>query len=112
MSIRSVLAQLRVEFPDVTISTIRFLESAGLVRPQRTASGYRQFSPTDVERLRYILTAQRDHYLPLKVIKGHLDALDRDHGLWRTSGCTPAISAPSSGGEAGGWACSRRSSRR
>lgn len=79
VSIGSVLAQLRAEFPDVTISKIRFLESAGLVRPRRTASGYRQFSPADVERLRYILAAQRDHYLPLRVIKEHLDALDRDH---------------------------------
>lgn len=76
-SIGSVLAQLRADFPDVTISKIRFLESEGLVRPQRTAAGYRQFSPADVERLRYVLAAQRDHYLPLKVIKEQLDAMDR-----------------------------------
>jgi DNA-binding transcriptional MerR regulator len=72
-----VLGQLRADFPDVTISKIRFLESEGLVQPERTAAGYRQFSAADVERLRYVLTAQRDHYLPLRVIKEHLDARDR-----------------------------------
>ncbi|CAM3122425.1 MerR family transcriptional regulator [Saccharomonospora xinjiangensis] len=77
LSIGAVLAQLRPDFPDVTISKIRFLESEGLVRPARTPSGYRQFGPADVERLRYILAAQRDHYLPLKVIKEQLDAADR-----------------------------------
>jgi len=77
LSIGAVLAQLRPDFPDVTISKIRFLESEGLVRPGRTASGYRQFSAADVERLRYVLAAQRDHYLPLKVIKEQLDAADR-----------------------------------
>lgn len=80
-SIGSVLAQLRADFPDVTISKIRFLESEGLVQPQRTAAGYRQFTPADVERLRYVLAAQRDHYLPLKVIKEQLEAMDRgEHG--------------------------------
>ncbi len=76
-SIGWVLGQLREDFPDVTISKIRFLESEGLVQPERTAAGYRQFSAADVERLRYVLTAQRDHYLPLRVIKEHLDAIDR-----------------------------------
>lgn len=76
-SIGSVLAQLRVDFPDVTISKIRFLESEGLIQPDRTAAGYRQFSASDVERLRYVLSAQRDHYLPLRVIKEHLDAVDQ-----------------------------------
>ncbi|MGH3511684.1 MAG: transcriptional regulator FtsR [Pseudonocardiaceae bacterium] len=76
-SIGSVLAQLRTDFPDVTISKIRFLESEGLVQPERSAAGYRQFSPADVQRLRYVLAAQRDHYLPLRVIKEHLDSLDR-----------------------------------
>jgi len=75
-SIGSVLSQLRSEFPDVTISKIRFLESEGLVRPERTPSGYRQFAPADVQRLRYVLAAQRDHYLPLKVIKEQLEAMD------------------------------------
>ncbi|GGN22541.1 MerR family transcriptional regulator [Lentzea pudingi] len=73
-SIGAVLAQLRPEFPDVTISKIRFLEAEGLVRPARTASGYRQFSVADVERLRFVLSAQRDRYLPLKVIREQLDA--------------------------------------
>ncbi|WP_198008890.1 transcriptional regulator FtsR, partial [Saccharomonospora saliphila] len=77
LSIGAVLGQLRPDFPDVTISKIRFLESEGLVRPARTPSGYRQFTPADVERLRFVLSAQRDHYLPLKVIKEQLDAADR-----------------------------------
>ncbi|WP_026454947.1 transcriptional regulator FtsR [Saccharomonospora iraqiensis] len=76
LSIGAVLGQLRPDFPDVTISKIRFLESEGLVRPARTSSGYRQFSAADVERLRFVLTAQRDHYLPLKVIRQRLDAAD------------------------------------
>jgi DNA-binding transcriptional MerR regulator len=77
MSIGEVLGQLRGEFPDVTISKIRFLEAEGLVEPQRTSSGYRKFSRDDVGRLRYVLAAQRDNYLPLRVIKGHLEAIDR-----------------------------------
>ncbi|MFE7515821.1 MerR family transcriptional regulator [Streptomyces sp. NPDC057540] len=76
-SIGTVLNQLRDEFPEVTISKIRFLEAEGLVEPRRTASGYRKFSPHDVERLARILRMQRDHYLPLKVIREHLDALER-----------------------------------
>ncbi|WP_309053376.1 MerR family transcriptional regulator [Streptomyces sp.] len=77
VSIGTVLSQLRDEFPEVTISKIRFLEAEGLVEPRRTASGYRKFSPQDVERLARILRMQRDHYLPLKVIREHLDALAR-----------------------------------
>ncbi len=77
MGIGDVLAALRPEFPDVTISKIRFLESEGLVAPQRTSSGYRKFSHGDVERLRYVLACQRDQYLPLKVIRDHLEAIDR-----------------------------------
>jgi DNA-binding transcriptional MerR regulator len=77
MSIGEVLTQLRADFPDVTISKIRFLESEGLVEPARTPSGYRKFSHADVARLHYVLATQRDHYLPLRVIKEHLDALDR-----------------------------------
>jgi DNA-binding transcriptional MerR regulator len=74
MSIGAVLDLLRGDFPDVTISKIRFLEAEGLVTPERTASGYRRFTAYDCARLRFILTAQRDHYLPLKVIKAQLDA--------------------------------------
>jgi len=77
MSIGEVLGLLRPEFPDVTISKIRFLEEQGLVEPDRTPAGYRKFSHTDVERLRYVLSVQRDHYLPLRVIREHLDAIDR-----------------------------------
>lgn len=75
-SIGEVLALLREEFPDVTISKIRFLESQGLVDPERTPSGYRKFYETDVTRLRWILQQQKDHYLPLKVIKEKLE----EHG--------------------------------
>jgi DNA-binding transcriptional MerR regulator len=75
MSIGVVLDLLRPDFPDVTISKIRFLEAEGLVTPQRAASGYRRFTAHDCARLRFILTAQRDHYLPLKVIRAQLDAL-------------------------------------
>jgi DNA-binding transcriptional MerR regulator len=74
MSIGAMLELLRPDFPDVTISKIRFLEAEGLVTPQRSASGYRRFTAYDCARLRYILAAQRDHYLPLKVIKSQLDA--------------------------------------
>ncbi|ETB20788.1 MerR family transcriptional regulator [Mycobacterium avium subsp. avium 11-4751] len=74
MSIGAVLEFLRPDFPDVTISKIRFLEAEGLVTPQRAASGYRRFTAYDCARLRFILTAQRDHYLPLKVIRAQLDA--------------------------------------
>ncbi|RZE06566.1 MerR family transcriptional regulator [Streptomyces albidoflavus] len=77
VSIGTVLSTLRDEFPEVTISKIRFLESEGLIEPQRTPSGYRKFSPQDIERLAQVLRMQRDHYLPLKVIKEHLDAVGR-----------------------------------
>ena len=75
-TIGEVLNQLKDDFEDITISKIRFLESEGLVFPDRTESGYRKFSDDDVNRLRFILTAQRDHYLPLKVIREQLDRLD------------------------------------
>lgn len=77
MSIGMVLNVLRDEFPEVTISKIRFLESEGLIEPQRTPSGYRKFSSRDVDRLGHVLRMQRDHYLPLKVIREHLDAMER-----------------------------------
>ena len=72
LSIGEVLSLLREEFPDVTISKIRFLESQGLLDPERTPSGYRKFYEEDVERLRWILRQQRENFLPLKVIKGRL----------------------------------------
>ena len=73
LSIGEVLALVQADFPDVTISKIRFLESQGLIAPERTASGYRKFYDADIERLRWILAQQRDHFLPLKVIKKMLD---------------------------------------
>ena len=75
-TIGEVLNQLKEEFEDITISKIRFLESEGLIYPDRTESGYRKFTEDDVDRLRFILTAQRDHYLPLKVIREQLERLD------------------------------------
>ncbi len=74
MTIGDVLAGLQGEFPDITLSKIRFLEAEGLIEPERTPSGYRKFTPADMERLRYILAAQRDRYLPLRVIKEQLDS--------------------------------------
>ena len=85
-----MLARLRPDFDDVTISKIRFLEAEGLVEPGRTPSGYRKFSDADVERLRYVLAAQRDHYLPLKVIKEHLAAIDRGLEPPSTAGARPS----------------------
>jgi DNA-binding transcriptional MerR regulator len=76
-TIGGVLAALTPDFPDLTISKIRFLEAEGLVTPYRTGSGYRTYSERDVERLRYVLTAQRDRFWPLKVIRDALDAMDR-----------------------------------
>ncbi len=81
MSIGAVLNALRDEFPDITISKIRFLESEGLVEPRRTPAGYRKFSAHDVERLGQVLRMQRDHYLPLKVIREHLDAMERGEAV-------------------------------
>jgi DNA-binding transcriptional MerR regulator len=80
LSIGDVLTLLRQEFPDVTISKIRFLESQGLVNPERTPSGYRKFYEHDVERLRWVLRQQREHFLPLKVIKDRLDDEGADAG--------------------------------
>ncbi len=73
LSIGDVLTLLREEFPDITISKIRFLESQGLLDPERTPSGYRKFYDGDVERLRWILRQQKENFLPLKVIKGRLE---------------------------------------
>jgi DNA-binding transcriptional MerR regulator len=103
VSIGTVLTLLRDEFPEVTISKIRFLEAEGLVEPSRTPSGYRKFSADDVERLARVLRLQRDHYLPLKVIREQLDALDRGEQIRipapTAHGDGPA--APAAGGEPG-----------
>jgi DNA-binding transcriptional MerR regulator len=121
LSIGEVLSLLKEEFPDVTISKIRFLESQGLLDPERTPSGYRKFYDTDVERLRWILRQQREHFLPLKVIKGRLreatgggalvedDSVAAPSRAQATAAARPAISetgvtgpagAPSAGGSA------------
>ena len=81
MSIGEVLGILKPEFPDITVSKIRFLEGAGLVQPDRSASGYRKFSEDDVARLRFVLRAQRDQYLPLRVIRQRLSDLEQIGGL-------------------------------
>jgi DNA-binding transcriptional MerR regulator len=81
-SIGDVLGMLRDEFPDITISKIRFLESQGLIDPERTPSGYRKFYEGDVARLRWILHQQKDHFLPLKVIKGRLEQLELGDGVF------------------------------
>lgn len=78
VGIGQVLEELRQEFPDVSPSKIRFLEAEGLITPERASSGYRRFAVADIERLRFILTAQRDEYLPLRVIKERLDAASGD----------------------------------
>lgn len=91
MSIGEVLGMLRPDFPDVTISKIRFLESEGLIEPERTPSGYRKFSHNDVARLQYVLAAQRDNYLPLRVIKAHLEAIDRGLDPPATTGGGPQV---------------------
>lgn len=80
MRISDVLAALKLDFPAVSNSKLRFLEEQGLVEPVRTSAGYRQYSPADLERLRYVLRAQRDRYLPLRVIRDQLAALDSGIG--------------------------------
>jgi DNA-binding transcriptional MerR regulator len=90
VSIGQVLDELGAEFPDVSPSKIRFLEAEGLIRPVRSNSGYRRFSAADITRLRFILTAQRDEYLPLRVIKERLDALD-GNGADGAGAAVPAV---------------------
>jgi DNA-binding transcriptional MerR regulator len=92
MSIGEVLGILKPEFHDITVSKIRFLEGAGLVQPDRSASGYRKFSEDDVARLRFVLRAQRDQYLPLRVIRQRLTDLEEVGGL-----------AARGSGERGAW---------
>ncbi|WP_446214910.1 transcriptional regulator FtsR [Micromonospora sp. IBHARD004] len=100
MSIGEVLGQLRVEFPDVTISKLRFLETEGLVEPQRTSAGYRKYSWDDVARLRFVLTAQRDQYLPLRVIRDQLAEWDASGGA--SGRQRPTLVAVGPGGEVPG----------
>jgi DNA-binding transcriptional MerR regulator len=77
LNIGQVLSELREDFPQISASKIRFLEEKGLISPQRTPAGYRKYTVQDVERLRFVLALQRDQYLPLKVIKDYVDAIDR-----------------------------------
>lgn len=93
-SIGQVLTSVQPEFPSVSISKIRFLESEGLIQPHRAASGYRRYSPEDERRLRYILQVQRDHYLPLKVIAEHLEMMDRGLQPPIMDDLTPTVPQP------------------
>ena len=106
LSIGEVLALLLEEFPDVTISKIRFLESQGLIEPERTASGYRKFSQAEVDRLKFILREQKVNYLPLKVIRTRLEG-DTSDGMLREDEITAPrglghIPAPRSQGHPAG----------
>jgi len=96
LSIGQVLARLSPEFPDLTPSKLRFLEERQLISPARTESGYRKFGAVDLDRLRFVLTMQRDHYLPLKVIRGYLDELDAGRQPVLPGGATQAPSMLSS----------------
>ena len=91
LSIGEVLDAIREEFPDVSVSKIRFLEAEGLIAPERTGSGYRKFYDGDLKKLRYILALQRDHFLPLKVIRERLISFDANGGE------PPPAEAPVSG---------------
>lgn len=93
LSIGQVLARLSPEFPDLSPSKLRFLEERNLVTPSRTESGYRKFSPADLDRLRLVLSMQRDYYLPLKVIRSYLDDLDAGREPVLPGGAT--VTAPS-----------------
>jgi DNA-binding transcriptional MerR regulator len=98
LTIGEVLGELKEEFEDITISKIRFLESEGLIQPDRTESGYRKFSDSDIERLRYVLRTQRDRYLPLKVIREELEQLDAGRTV------EPKAPPPPPNGKSGGRA--------
>ncbi len=102
--ISEVLAQLRAEFADISVSKIRFLETEGLISPARSPAGYRRFSAADVDRLRYILTAQRDQYLPLRVIR---ERLDRPQDEPAAAPLAWARQRPGRAAEPPGWAAGR-----
>ena len=96
-SIGEILDDLRGDFPDISVSKIRFLESQGLISPERSPSGYRQFTETDLELLRWILRQQRDHYLPLKVIRRRLKEGDGPGSEVDVSATVEEAQAPSVG---------------
>jgi DNA-binding transcriptional MerR regulator len=103
LGISEVLAQLRAEFPDISVSKIRFLETEGLITPARSPAGYRRFCAQDVDRLRFILTAQRDQYLPLRVIRDRLDqqaGAAADAATWSAGRTGPQGTASPNGGPA------------
>lgn len=93
MTIGDAVEQLQSEFPDVTVSKVRFLESEGLIHPPRTKSGYRQFGPPEIDRIRYILRQQRDHFLPLRVIKTKLRSWERGSDGTPTPAAGPPAAA-------------------
>jgi len=95
-SIGDILPILKTEFPDLSISKIRFLEGEGLVSPERAPSGYRRYADADIERLRYILRMQRDYYMPLKKIRERLDQLERGVEPTAEAPDMPALSTPDS----------------
>jgi DNA-binding transcriptional MerR regulator len=97
-SIGQVMAILRTEFPEISISKIRFLEAEGLISPERAPSGYRRYTESDVERLRYVLSVQREHYLPLKVIREHLEQLDRGQPAFNVGGQSAPVGNSPAGG--------------
>jgi DNA-binding transcriptional MerR regulator len=97
-SIGQVLASLKGEFDDISISKIRFLESVGLISPQRAPSGYRRYTEADVNRLRYILRVQKTQYLPLKVIREHLESMDRGLEPPRLESAPPSSPQPATNG--------------
>ncbi|MFT3969658.1 MAG: MerR family transcriptional regulator [Micropruina sp.] len=113
-SIGQVLTVLKEDFPDISISKIRFLESEGLISPERAPSGYRRYAESDITRLRYILTVQKSHYLPLKVIREHLEAMDRGEEPPRLEPLTGAAAAATevASTSAGGNGQQSRSSKR
>jgi DNA-binding transcriptional MerR regulator len=107
LSIGEVLESVRPDFPDVSISKIRFLEAEGLIAPERTPSGYRKFYDPDVERLRYILSLQRDHFLPLRVIRERLDVFDSNGGNLPAAESEPATQEAAPAGDMSGVHMSR-----
>ncbi len=101
LSIGEVLETLQGDFPDVSISKIRFLEAEGLIAPKRTPSGYRMFFDGDLERLRYILSLQRDHFLPLRIIRERLAQYDKNGGAAPVQPLQPPVPAATDGGRKG-----------
>ena len=116
IGIGALLQRLQPDFPDISISKIRFLESEGLVTPSRTSSGYRKYSQEDIERLEFVLTAQRDRFWPLKVIREQVDRLEQQGGLPEAAAAAEQGGGAASAGDRlseetalAGWAASSSS---